>query len=143
MKPSTFLQIVLFGRAACLAPRYPLKIETRGALNSRLANIHFERQHPVEGPIGFTFGSCEATHQQRNAEQTIGKTTKSTHDRLVWLVPQDTTSGGCISAWSELTGLLVGRSEPQNFDLAAMEHRRSTRLSRRGIRMDNSTGIDV
>ncbi|KAK0652423.1 flavin-containing amine oxidoreductase [Cercophora newfieldiana] len=133
MKPSILFQASLIGKA----------IETRRSLNSRLANIHLERQYPIDGIIEFTYGPCEAKHPGFDVGYNIGRTTQSAHDRLVWVIPEHATPGGCISAWSESTSLLVGRSEPQSFDIAAMENQRSARLSRRGVRMDSSTGIDV
>ncbi|KAK0619172.1 hypothetical protein B0T14DRAFT_545565 [Immersiella caudata] len=137
-------QAALLARAARGAPTLPLKIETRSPLNSRLANIHLEHQDTVKGTIEFTYGPCETTYQEQTIWHPVGRTRRPSHNRLIWIIPDNAVPGGCIAAWSGSTGLLVGRSEPQIFDPAAIDRSRDIReLSRRGMRMDNSTGIDV
>ncbi|KAK4446777.1 putative L-amino-acid oxidase [Podospora aff. communis PSN243] len=122
----------------------PLQIETRSSLNSRLANIHLERQDAVTGAIDFTYKPCGETSKEHNALHYIGRTMRPSHNRLVWIIPENAMSGGCILAHSNLTGLLVGQSEPQRFDLSSNARGRNARKSsQQGVRMDNSTGVDV
>jgi len=143
MQPTRLLQVGFLTSAVSAIPELPLKIETRTILQSHLTNIHIQHQSPTEGIVDFTYGSCEAASRGHGVHHFIGKTTSTSHDRLIWVIPEDIVPGRCISAWRNSTGLLVGRSERQNFDLEAMQHRRSHRRARRGVHMDNSTGVDV
>jgi len=65
------------------------------------------------------------------------------------VIPQDASSGGCISAWSTSTGRLVGRSDKQQFNFMFPAQRiLNARIEQRGpphqrIEMSNSTGVDV
>lgn len=65
------------------------------------------------------------------------------------MIPQDASSGGCISAWSTSTGDLVGRSSKQQFNFVSPAQPSSNSLiEQRGappqrIEMSNSTGVDV
>lgn len=117
----------------------PLRLQTKRALDSHLSNIHIDRREPVQGPVTYTYGSCAST-AAHDSHHTIGEIVDPSHDRLVWVIPEDGSSGGCVSAWSRSTNRLVGRSEPQHFDFNAMERRR--KLKRRSITMDPSNGID-
>ncbi|KAM7189552.1 Flavin containing amine oxidoreductase domain containing protein [Naviculisporaceae sp. PSN 640] len=117
----------------------PLRLLTKRALDSRLANIHIDRREPVQGPVEYTYGSCAST-ASHDFHHTIGEITDPAHGRLVWIIPDDVSSGGCVSAWSRDTNRLVGRSDPQHFDFNAMERRR--KLKKRSIVMDPSNGID-
>ncbi len=95
---------------------------------------------PLEGSISVTYGSCSSTTEAEH-HHVISRSLGSSHDRLVWLIPEVVSSGGCISAWST-SGTLLGRSAEQRFSLR--NRRRS--LSKRGpfsIVMDNATGIDA
>jgi hypothetical protein len=113
----------------------PLRLETRSALNSRLTNIHLEYLEPVEGLVSFTYGSCYSpgAHESHHV---IGRSQHSSHDRLVWIIPDDVFSGGCISAWSA-SGALLGRSEEQHFKI------KNRRRSLTSIPMSNASGIDA
>ncbi|KAK4196230.1 putative L-amino-acid oxidase [Triangularia verruculosa] len=124
-----------------------IHIETRVPLNSRLCNIYVNRVQPIEDAIDFTYGSCEQK-TLNDSHHFIATSTDASQDRLIWVLPDGLYSGGCISAWSNTTNVLVGRSQKQHLDLETMARRRHARLSRRGndpnsILMDNSTGVDV
>ncbi|KAK3995543.1 putative L-amino-acid oxidase [Cladorrhinum sp. PSN332] len=133
--------------AVSLARSLPLRIETRAPITSRLSNIHVTFLEPVGGDVVFTYGACD---QQRadDSHHFIATALGGTYDRLIWIIPEDVNSDGCISAWSKPTGLLLGRSDEQHFDRENFQRQRSRRLSRRddnpnSISMDNSTGVDV
>ncbi|TLS28002.1 hypothetical protein PpBr36_00898 [Pyricularia pennisetigena] len=143
---------LLLSRAASLPSTLPVRLSTRTALDSRLANVHVEMDdhHAVgDAPIHFTYGACDSS-SRAEAHHTVGRAHDPTRtvDRLVWVIPEDVSSGGCISAWAGGDGgggeLLVGRSAPQAFDHAAM--RRRDVLTKRAldpVRMDGSNGIEA
>ncbi|KAI6355375.1 hypothetical protein MCOR25_008216 [Pyricularia grisea] len=144
---------LLLSRAASMPSALPVRLSTRTALNSRLANIHVEmddKQAVGGAPIDFTYGACDSSSRSES-HHAVGRADGSTQTadrRLVWVIPEDVSSGGCISAWAGGGGddgqQLVGRSAPQTFDHAAM--RRRDVLTRRAldpVRMDGSNGIDA
>ncbi|KAM0335358.1 hypothetical protein ACHAQA_000403 [Verticillium albo-atrum] len=96
---------------ASAAPDLPVKIETRSQIKSRLANVHIGYERDVEGIVTFTYGLC-SSKELRDAHHTILETDKREDHRLVWIVPEDAASDGCLQAWNE-DGTLIGRSEPQ------------------------------
>ncbi|KAK3326101.1 flavin-containing amine oxidoreductase-domain containing protein [Apodospora peruviana] len=137
--------LALPGGQAAPSEGLPLRVETRRSLNSRLSNVHIEHREHVQGPISYTYGSCESSNHQE-AHHSIGQSTSSSHDRLVWVIPEDVYSGGCISAWRDSTGRLLGRSEKQHFDFQTMEKRRTLKRSTPGsnsIAMTAANGIDA
>jgi hypothetical protein len=157
MRTEASLAILALAQSAYSASvsTYPVRLETRTNLNSRAANIHVSFDRLVEGLVDFTYGSC-LDQRQADSHQVIARQTPpGANHRLVWVIPEDAVSGGCISAWDS-TGSLVGRSETQR--LASQRSRkrgleefqkRSAMNKRDGgsgspaIPMDNSTGIDV
>lgn len=102
---------------------------------------------PIKGAVDFSYGSCQQL-TPHDSHHFIATSTDASQDRLVWTLPEDIFSGGCISAWSTTTNVLLGRSEVQHLDLHTMARRRHARLARRSndpnsILMDNSTGVNV
>lgn len=109
--PLTLLSVAA---AASTSQGLPVKLETRTAVTSRLANVHLSAEGPVDGPITVTYGPCSSS-SAHDAHHIVGGPDggKTLSTRLVWVLPEDTESGGCISAWDS-AGTLVGRSEPQH-----------------------------
>ncbi len=107
------LPFLLFGGAAAASVGLPVQLETRSSVTSRLANVHVSVARSIEGPITVAYGPCSSSSVQ-DAHHVLGQSAGSVSDstRLVWVVPEDTESGGCLSAWDS-AGMLVGRSEPQ------------------------------
>jgi hypothetical protein len=103
----------ILGGVAAAAVALPVQLETRSAVTSRLANVHLSAARSVEYPISVTYGSCTSPFIQ-DVHHVLGKIHGSISDstRLVWVLPEDTESGGCLSAWTT-PGTLVGRSGPQ------------------------------
>ncbi|KAK3987379.1 putative L-amino-acid oxidase precursor [Cladorrhinum sp. PSN332] len=125
--------------AAASIGGHPVKLETRQAVTSRLSNVHLSVERSVEGPISVGYGSCTSV-ASRDVHHTIGEVEGKRHStRLVWVLPENAETGGCLSAWNS-AGQLVGRSEPQ-----VLENRHTKRALKRAesIEMNNSTGIDV
>ncbi|KAK4450492.1 L-amino-acid oxidase [Podospora aff. communis PSN243] len=131
--------LALGGAALAVAGNLPVQIETRSPVTSRLANLHLSFDRLVEGDITFTYGLCSHGTSQ-HAHHVVGRADGATSHskRLVWIVPEDASSGGCISAWNT-DGILVGRSEPQFL------HKRHKRRAekRAAIEMSETTGIDT
>lgn len=133
---------------------HPVRLETRTKLNSRAANIHIFFDKLVDGAVDVSYGSCLDRRQEDSHHAVVARhLPSSAAKRLVWLIPDDAFSGGCLSAWSE-DGALLGRSEPQH--LASQRSRKSgveeikkrSALKKRdssdfSIAMDNATGIDA
>lgn len=150
------LGALALGHAASSASvsSHPVRLETRSQLNTRAANIHVSFDKAVDDILSFTYGSCldqsplDSHHIVSRHSPSGGAT-----DRLVWIIPEDAFSGGCLSAWSS-QGTLLGRSEPQQ--LASQRsrkrgvediHKRSL-LNKRdtdsnAIPMTNASGIDA
>ncbi|KAF3000329.1 hypothetical protein E8E14_000124 [Neopestalotiopsis sp. 37M] len=117
----------------------PVKIETRSKLDSHLANVHVRYDEAVEGDVTYTYGSCSAK-ELRDAHHVVGRSNHRNYDsRLVWLIPKDVTTEGCISAWSA-DGSLVGRSTSQSFQ---PNKRAMKKRGEYSIAMTNETGIDT
>ncbi|KAI0143397.1 L-amino-acid oxidase [Xylariaceae sp. FL1272] len=117
----------------------PIHIETRSKLDSNLANIHIRVIADVEGHITYTYGQCEGGVY--NAHHQIAVSSAATEGRLVWLMPNDVESGGCILAWDS-NGALVGRSNAQRLQPS----KRNAMLRGRGensIEMSSANGIDA
>lgn len=126
-----------------VAASLPIKLEIKRALNSELANIHVTYTALIPSEIIFTYGSCEA-QTPGEAHHLIARTSDRRHDRLVWLIPADAASGGCLSAWDQHQNLL-GRSKSLSLmpSLRTTRRRLRKRQEEMGIRMDNSSGIDA
>ncbi|KAK0727624.1 flavin-containing amine oxidoreductase-domain containing protein [Lasiosphaeria miniovina] len=144
--------MALLASTAQGSPSPPLKIQTRTSLDSRLSNVHLDFLTPIRESIDLIYGSCDSLARASGSHHAIGQTISSSHDRVVWVIPEDAYSGGCISAWGSSTGLLLGRSREQHVDLQTMDRRRHSRRRSRlpkrddsphNIYMDNSTGVDV
>lgn len=157
MIPETGLAFLALAQSAYSASvsSHPVRLETRTELSSRAANIHVSYDRLVESVIDFTYGSCLAQRQTDSHHVVARHTPTGASHRLVWVIPEDAFSGGCISAWDD-TGSLIGRSETQQ--LASQRsrkrgleefHKRSAMKKRDGgggsnaIPMNNETGIDV
>lgn len=128
----------------------PLRLETRSPLNSRLANVHVDYDGPAEDLINFTYGPCNSK-SEHNADHIVVRNSHGKPHRLVWIIPKDVSSGGCVSGWSE-SGKLLGRSSEQYFhhgalqrDIGKRDASKQPRIKRgqHSIPMNNETGIDV
>lgn len=147
----TALSLAYAASSASVSP-YSIRLETRTELNSRAANIHVSFDKAVEDIISFTYGSCY-DRRETDSHHLISRHSHSTSaDRLVWLIPEDALSGGCMSAWGS-DGTLLGRSEPQQLASRRSRkrgveetHERASRKKRdstSSIAMTNATGIDA
>ncbi|KAK0641713.1 flavin-containing amine oxidoreductase-domain containing protein [Cercophora newfieldiana] len=120
---------------AILPDALPVMLETKVEVTSRLSNIHISHSELAIGPLTITYGSCTSTshHHAHHTVATV-RPQPETDSRLVWILPEDVESGGCLSAWDNY-GVLNGRSEPQNF--------RKQLRRRDPILMTEDRGIDV
>lgn len=118
--------------------RYPISLDTKSALAPGLANIHIAFNAAVDEILSFTYGSCSSVSKRDIDEDYVliasghGSEMRSSGDhRLVWIVPEDVTSGGCLSAWIEESGILVGRSEAKTLALSKKQKRASAQEMRK------------
>ncbi|KAI3318755.1 L-amino acid oxidase [Xylariaceae sp. AK1471] len=123
---------------ASSSPSFPVRLETRSKFNSRLANVHVSINGQVDPPIRYTYGHCLDTGNH-HAQNIIGESSSASNSRLVWILPESITKGGCISAWDS-KGVLVGRGEKIH---PAPKRRQLNKRGPYSIAMDNSTGIDT
>ncbi|KAK5653712.1 hypothetical protein OQA88_8743 [Cercophora sp. LCS_1] len=124
--------------AALAQAAFPVRIETRSEVTSRVANVHLSFSRPINSEIEFTYGPCSSL-SPRDAHHTLGRAdgTSSHAKRLVWVLPDGVDSGGCISAWD--ADALVGRSEPQ-----ILQKRHERRAQKRAvIEMTQANGFDT
>lgn len=120
--------------ATAASQQLPVKLEVKVKASSRLSNIHISSAENVAGPLTVTFGRCDAISHE-NAYHTVAKVHSqlSGASRLVWVLPEDATPEGCLSAWGG-NGVLRGRSERLTW---------AHIKKRMAIPMTNASGIDV
>ncbi|KAL8641998.1 MAG: hypothetical protein Q9228_001265 [Teloschistes exilis] len=99
-------------------------------------------------PFTVTYGDCHTSAYHYHLHHTVSEVHDHDTDRLIWLLPDDVSSGGCLSAWSD-SGL-VGRSQALEVNKNSRQWikkrhlDRGTRLSKRAsIPMNNASGIDA
>ncbi|KAG6041520.1 hypothetical protein E4U41_003823 [Claviceps citrina] len=128
-----------FLAATCAADSLPLRVEFQEELDSQLANIHVYNAHHVPGVVAFTYGSCASTSRQGSHHEIASAEVETGEVRLVWVIPADVPSHGCVSAWNG-SGELVGRSRAQN--LHAVKRQIVRRAAVKPIAMNQSNGFD-
>lgn len=145
---STVQKALLFGLGVAFAfpaDHATVKLETRTALDTGIANIHVEVVAASTGTVHVSYGGCGALSQKETHHDVAKGVQVLVSSRLVWRVPDDSPGGGCLAAWDSGTGALVARSAALNI---GVKRKRSFRpaLGRRGapaVKMDNSSGIDT
>ena len=127
----------------------PVRLEVKAALDSQSANVHLSPAHSSAYPYWVTYGSCHPSHSKREAHHTVSKVLHRDIERLVWVLPEDIDSSGCLSAWS-LGDELIGRTERLTINkyskqwLKKRQLDQGTRLGRRAsIPMTSASGIDA
>ncbi|KAL8856124.1 MAG: hypothetical protein Q9178_007249 [Gyalolechia marmorata] len=133
---------------AIVATDFPVQLDIQGPLNSRSANIHLSRSHKSIYPFTVTYGACDSLGDQDEVNH-ISRVEHDGISRLVWLLPDNISSRGCLSAWSSAHELL-GRSQELVIDknsrqwLKKRHLEKGTRLSKRAsIPMTGASGIDA
>lgn len=148
-----FFDIFALGLVAILglttATELPVKLEVRTALNSRSANIHLSQPPESVYPFTVTYGGCHSSAEVYERHHNISSVHRQGADRLIWLLPDDIESHGCLSAWS-LNEELVGRSEALMINKGSRQWKKKrhldkgTKLSKRAsIPMTIASGIDA
>jgi hypothetical protein len=132
----------LFAGALSAKYRLPIRVEAKEELDSSLTNIHLSYERYLGTDHFFTYGPCESMHP-RDAHHRVGQCSHSRADRLIWVIPDDAMSDGCVAAWTE-DNVLLGRSQPMKFLKMKREHWAG--LWKRhlpGVPMANESGIDA
>ncbi|KAL8734985.1 MAG: hypothetical protein Q9166_001110 [cf. Caloplaca sp. 2 TL-2023] len=124
-------------------------IEVKVALNSRSANIHLSQQHNWVHPFTVTYGACHTSGGRHEIHHNISEVHHQRTDRLIWLLPEVVSSGGCLSAWDSQSKL-IGRSPALEINKQSKQWiknrhlEKGTRLGKRAsIPMNNASGIDA
>jgi hypothetical protein len=117
-----------------------LEIVAKDVTAPNVVNIHVKHASPITTDLVFTYGKCDSVSLD-DAHHLIAKVhgddITGDDTRLVWVVPDDVFSGGCVSAWEQKH--IVGQSAP--LSLASIIH---AGLSKRDmIPMTNDSGIDA
>ena len=127
----------------------PLKLAVKIPLDSQSANVHISRTPDSPYPFTVSYGGCHSSTSQHEAHHIISTVTDQVSDRLVWILPSDIPTDGCLSAWSA-QHKLAGRSEPltvNKFSRSWIKKRdldQGKRLGKRAsIPMSNASGIDA
>jgi hypothetical protein len=134
--------LLLFSGALAAKSRFPIRVEIKGELDSSLTNIHLSYERDLGIHHFFTYGPCESMHPQ-DAYHRVGQCSNSRADRLIWVIPDDAMSDGCVAAWTE-DSVLLGRSQLMKFLKTKREHWAG--LWKRhlpGVPMTNESGIDA
>ncbi|KAK4216938.1 L-amino-acid oxidase [Rhypophila decipiens] len=124
-------------------PDLILKLEVKHQVASRLSNIHIsnldDKGQTEIRKLRITFGSCESRSVQdaHHVVADIDVLPLTRPSRLVWVLPPQLESDGCLSAW-DASGVLRGQSERQK--VAVSDLKRRARPS--PITMDAGNGID-
>lgn len=101
-----------------------LKLEVREPITSRVGNVHVTVDSSVQGAVRYTYGACDSSSPEL-AHHTVSVSELRGSHRLVWVVPKDAPSAGCVSSWTE-SGDLLGRS-----DSITLDHQWKRRAQRR------------
>ena len=127
----------------------PLKLAVKIPLDSQSANVHISRTSDSAYPFTVSYGGCHSSNSEHEAHHIISTVNDQDSDRLVWILPDDIPTDGCLSAWSA-QHKLVGRSEPLQINkygnpwLRKRRLNRGMKLSKRAsIPMTNASGIDA
>ena len=93
---------------------FPIKFQPiAGVTSDSLHNIHIQYgMKAFEGPLEIIYGACNLK-RPRQQHHSLGRaeiSSASLPTRLVWVVPEDAQSEGCLHAFSGEN--LVGRSQP-------------------------------
>ena len=145
---SLFCLWLLAAIAQSTATELPVKLELKATLNSRSANIHLSRSDVSVYPFLVTYGSCDSPKYSSRL-CAIGTVQHQDIDRLVWILPDDISSRGCLSAWSS-QDTLIGRSQGLDINKNTKQWRRKRHLEggiklgkRASIPMTNASGIEA
>ncbi|KAL8677446.1 MAG: hypothetical protein Q9186_006132 [Xanthomendoza sp. 1 TL-2023] len=147
---SVLFDLYLFAAAAATSlADLPVKLEVKAPLNSRSANIHLSQSHRSVYPFTVTYGDCPTRNGRLASHHTVSTVYHQGTDRLVWLLPDDIASGGCLSAWSS-NSQLVGHSRPLAINKESRQWIKKNRLEkgtklgkRASIPMTSASGIDA
>lgn len=120
---------------------HTIGISIKDATDSEAVNVYLTYPIIALKDHVFTYSDCNVlnfTDTHHIIAHIPGGDFGGDHIRLAWVVPEDVSNHGCISAW-EQNSVLIGRSQP----LALGETLKTTLLRRDRIMMTNDSGIDA
>ena len=123
-----------------------VRLALHQSVDSPITNIHLSSSE--QDQFAVTYGSCGDSSWGNHHHVVKHSVSTRSATRLVWVIPDDAFSGGCLSAWSAESHDLVGVSQPIKLDLqkgAAGNwrrwiHKRDEPVS---VKMTNTSGIDA
>lgn len=118
-----------------------IEISVNDVTAPNIVNVHLFYRESDFGKHLFTYGSCDIASPVDSLHRvaTIPSGPSSGHDsRLVWVVPDSVSPGGCIAAW-DMEGARIGQSEPLSLDSILQD----SFTKRDRIPMTNESGIDA
>jgi hypothetical protein len=136
------LDLLFYWIVVALSAAAPQHIDIRvpSKVNSALANVHLWYRQPISAEHTFTYGPCDGTSTDEAVFHSSGSNqTESGSHRFVWMIPDNATTGGCISAWKDNSNELLGRSAPITFT----ESHPNVKRDDTSIPMTNASGIDA
>ena len=144
----TWLLSLLALTASTTSIDLPVKLEVKVPLDSRSANVHVSGAHHALYPYTVTFGACGASENVKPNTHIISEVHNQATERLIWVLPDDVSANGCLSAWSPASEL-VGRSSPLDINKLSRQWVKKRDLDhaklkkRQSIPMTNASGIDA
>lgn len=117
-----------------------LEIYVEDATAPNIVNVHVKNANAVNQDLVFTYGKCDPISfdgVQDKIAKVSGGGIAGDDTRLVWVVPGDVSTGGCITAWAQRQ--IVGQSAPLSLD--SIIH--ASLAKRDVIPMTNDSGIDA
>lgn len=121
---------------------YAIKLETRTALDTGIANIHVEVVTPLMHTVDVSYGRCNSLSLTGTHHDIARGVQVLRSSRLVWRVPENSPRNGCLTAWDSETGALVARSTALNLNRKRKRSLRQFRRDGMPIKMNNASGID-
>lgn len=133
--------VVSFIPVALAVSSRNIEISVKDVTASNIINVHLQYSESVFGNHTFTYGNCDTVglSDWGHYIATVSNSGSPGDDkRLVWVVPDNVSPGGCISAWDP-EGALLGQSEPLSLDSIL-----NAGLAKRDrVSMTNESGIDA
>lgn len=119
---------------------HDLEISVKDVTAPNIVNIHVRYPSAITHDLVFAYGKCDSANFD-DIVHTIAKVSggdiQGDDTRLVWVVPDDVSTGGCVSAWEQKQ--LIGQSDPLSLDRII----HAGLVKRDMIPMTNDSGIDA
>lgn len=117
-----------------------IRLEVKRDVDSSIANIYLYYLHDIDVAHYFTYGPCHSSNSIDKSQPVIARQEPwDLAKRLVWVIPEYAKPGGCASAWTEETDVLLGKSNPVKIKQKPRKQKRADG----SIPMTKADGINV